>query len=1200
MKKQKPLKNVILCLLCCCFVLIVAAAYAVVNGIYETHTVTAKSDNITLNGTGDNVYHYLSICGATVTSIHKTHDNLTSVETVAVHLLVFTQNALTQTPYKKIDLMDGSFCYIFDVTLEVGELVTQFTFTPTEVSDVSIVAVKAAEIKEGKIKNIRNEYVSTFFDLKVINDQSHYQSNTQVANKSDSYCNIWLVDNVTVETDYTLFMPSNLNLLFFTLTLKGDLTIKHSFGGLFAIEGEGGNIYSLPDYPKNIYVKAPNAYYSTSYLTSSYLINTSLDQTATEFSLTNSTDPKTQAVFSDALTFALDFIPDSVFTDILLAQKYQNFDLTYTYIIDNERITNWIPQRQATDKMVVVEVFVYFKGAVVKQAQKTVKIVGESDMSIANAALHALKTQIHNHYKTDLFKRITNFHTKCDVFNALASVTKAAQISESISITISDTSGVTFVYDENVFNSFALSYDEITLQYTLTVGINEYNLTNKDKLYIKPANFIENNSTLFLAIGVNGQKAEESFVLAGNSREELELYVTQRANTPFVMTIDDTTDVYYISDGKLCLFGALLMDINSFETIQNGTILISVEQFTTLTSGNTQIEDYIDEHTFDGFVVIEGVLSANTQVSQIEGYVYVFYQNLIYNTSSIYYDVDFPSFTVFKQIIIPVSGIGGDQYQKYLSGNTFAAYFDSLPNNKLLDTSLFYPLTSSQEVYMSLKFTEFSGANEVHYDYCKFMSEEDNYLNVFDKVQKTRGFKIDIAINQVPPTNTTVYLTVDFFTVSPVLSNSANSVETYYVEGAVWDENNLCFLLNGVPVTAATQGATITYFVSGAFWSESGFYFNTVISTQRYSFIIPGIFFCSESLSGAQFVDRNFYDAIISNIVNNINLTVTVISSPLDADYNLNNYVFSVSETNYLLADGAKIIEQFSYLNQQVNLKGIRYLINVSQLDFSGSLIESLTDFSQFEGVRLTQLNLSGCGLTDAKLGVNLYSLKYLTDVNLSNNAITQLTGILYRTVTHLNLSQQSNLISLNGITALNNLQVLDISENNINQFAPLVKLDKLKIVKLKGNLGTQSYYGTVGSVNFAEYVALLDKGVLVYASDTLLTAENNFVYDNVLSTVTSISTDQRLAALVLNGIFLSGVQYDFIIAPNTINGFVVNVQALKKQGVNQAYSATLDEYGQNKITCASITDGDTVGLILSVTVNGTTVFKQFDLLYKS
>ncbi|MCR6546675.1 stalk domain-containing protein [Dehalobacterium formicoaceticum] len=151
------------------------------------------------------------------------------------------------------------------------------------------------------------------------------------------------------------------------------------------------------------------------------------------------------------------------------------------------------------------------------------------------------------------------------------------------------------------------------------------------------------------------------------------------------------------------------------------------------------------------------------------------------------------------------------------------------------------------------------------------------------------------------------------------------------------------------------------------------------------------------------------------------------------------------------------------------NLKGIEYLADVEEVDFSGNIIEDLhpveklvnlkeadfsankiRDFSPLNKLNaLTTLDLSFCDISDLQ---SLGEMPNLKSLDLDYNKITDLRP-LAKLKGLQNLYLYSNQIkSIDPLAALTNLENLSLQENQIKDVSPLKDLTSLQSLGLTGN----------------------------------------------------------------------------------------------------------------------------------------------------
>ena len=131
------------------------------------------------------------------------------------------------------------------------------------------------------------------------------------------------------------------------------------------------------------------------------------------------------------------------------------------------------------------------------------------------------------------------------------------------------------------------------------------------------------------------------------------------------------------------------------------------------------------------------------------------------------------------------------------------------------------------------------------------------------------------------------------------------------------------------------------------------------------------------------------------------------------------------------------------------------------ELDNSDSLLSSVTDYAGIGNLTsITKVNLSGITLSASVL-TSLSSMTSVTDLILSGCGITDISDIC----------------------TMNSIKVLDVSNNSIDNFNDLVKLKNLEEVYVYSNNATTNnpIKGSLGITNLQAYNDLLRNGVAVF-----------------------------------------------------------------------------------------------------------------------
>lgn len=251
---------------------------------------------------------------------------------------------------------------------------------------------------------------------------------------------------------------------------------------------------------------------------------------------------------------------------------------------------------------------------------------------------------------------------------------------------------------------------------------------------------------------------------------------------------------------------------------------------------------------------------------------------------------------------------------------------------------------------------------------------------------------------------------------------------------------------------------------------------NIASVTQEYDVIVPGIYKCLDEASSEAnaspcvFGSRAFYSMTIE----------------LLQDTYLNKNLYTISLTNgktYILSYASTRTGTFDYstcknkATSPFSVKGIEFFTDLTKINLSSYAINDISSFEYYDTTNLTELDLHNCSLTDSVLfngaGEGYLRGLYLNKLDLSYNSITNLKNLFFRGITELNISNQTNLSDIEGLSSLHNLITLDASNNKIYRFEPLKEINTLETIYLYNNrMGT--FYGSTGLINIPVYVWMI------------------------------------------------------------------------------------------------------------------------------
>lgn len=1025
---------------------------------------------------------------------------------------------------------------------------------------------------------------------------------------------IYFIGDVTIEKAFTLNIPSYINLLYSKLTLMNDFSIEHHYGGAYAID----SINNVNGQPKllgsnvDFNIFAPYSFYITSSIDTVIQngITFSKGSDMIDFSDT-ANDILLDALIADALQFAKKSIPQYIYNNVILPKQYHRYPIAFSYS-DHSAINQNGNIVRGPDNTVVTD-YIITATAKFESVQKTdtisaaFTIIGESE----SAKFDYLKNIIQNMISIPS-DETSNFQKSQEIGSIITKFILDLDIDKDFTIDL---------YNDNDTTSRIPSQLQLELQYMtgdiltnheveeIILSIEKHDDGNIIKIYatatkpisatillatynkstgsieytssiiLSPKQVILTDSTekLLINYGVD-TSLEVNINVKKMSFEKKTKYIARYLTTLYLGDDNKKQDMFslipgqgfYVGDNSVAQNLVIPTDLGATSL---GYIFYKVEQ--------TLYNQYLE-----GTVTLAELISAKPDITSIfditNGLIQVVSPiklnkgETIIAITTIKFESDVPeekNYTGVRQVKIPSQGIGSDDHSEYTNGNTFGEYFTTLNENRLL-----YSIASDEvNGGTAYKFTTFHEAVNIDMRILN-TAKLSTFMTLVQDTTNRNIWQININPENVPTTNTTIYLEVEFYTIS---SDSTKNI----------------------------------------------------INTQNYDFIIPGIYRLDRDVDNA-----DIYQKMIKNYET--------------------GFVNENGVQEYLLVDEAE--RQMSIFDASVvfssespiSIKGVELLTNTEKMLFDNLKISSLAPFGNAQRTRLQELSLKNTGITnqmiiDIDSGTNrahLYNLISLQSINLSNNSITDILDsngqtYLYRTVKKLDLSYNTNLSNIEGLSELPFLSEVNISYNKIAVFNELENCKALKKVNLANNTatnitgddkitfgssvssGSSGSSGSSVSINIPVYVALHNKGVkIVTLNDN---NEEIIVEDKDLYT-----SDQKIASLVINAITYYHVQSQIedtsrIIKfaqvatssmPNSQDYDIKIHNVIEKDvllKLNQGYSLEVDDTASGgsidknttiKInTVASGESGDVeYKIIVGIVVNKIQIFKQFKITHRS
>jgi hypothetical protein len=1039
-----------------------------------------------------------------------------------------------------------------------------------------------------------NRYVVDLFDLEMLNNEELYNFYTDPKlpmHRQPYYKNVYFLSDFVVNRELVINYPGFFNLLLANITLTSPLTIKHTAEGTFDIKTMLGKINNTA---AKVTIDTPNAYYSES---------GSTDSSSTNFVFTNATnfekkcaidfsDPLNvtalDSLLIDSIAFVENIVPYQLIKDLLLPNEYQSLGVEYTYklydstssllgSITDLDINKWRSTSTITCKLEVIASF----NDTTKSKFVDVTLLGTDESSIAKGLATAyqylsektgiLLPEIDILTSTTTNNFISSIKQKLEAAELMRTFLNETGLTKNFTMVLSSTTPLDFEFGEEHYKRVDLNYDSTTLNYKISFSSDP---TTADSTYydLDSVDFFIAPQTLLLLAGIGEMKitigssdATTDFYIYGISFIEQQRYLERIVETKYLSSKDAIVNLLHIDSGRIYsgpsdiavdyafnldnityhLYYVAAADAD-YLTNFNNSYANRKNHFDTLVSNNqiiTHPSAPPNDITYDSLFNInlttgELTLKQDAYVNVADGYALIMKIDFIYDTNVVL-PTGVEDFATYRKLTIPKKGLGGDESTQYLLGDTFASYFNSLPDGMLIDSTastydadgilqttgsafMFKPDLNSNLIGLTMYI---QNQDEV-IDFCTFVNPDPKH---------PYWWQIVIDINKIPPSNTIVYVVAEF-----------------------------SLYLTGTP---------------------------TLLSEQLYSFIIPGIYRVGP---GLDFESTHLYQYLMNVTDGANNLLYGHFQDPnsqekfLLVDYT-SKEVDTLTITRALLLD-PQYTDGTPLPTDGFNIKGIELLTNTTKMIFTNiPKFVSLSPFSLITNSVITELTFTNCALTNALLDTRaLYSVNSLLKLNLTNNpSVTRLSkptinGVLvntdnghnetelvfepyfYRSITTLIL-RTTGVSQIRDITTLPFIVDLNLEDTPVTMFYPLNSLERLKRVYLDWTITSRTdtrvfdrslptddttvskYFYADGLVNIPEYVTLIVKKLVsIYyvpsagAASTLMEiGENKY-----------ITNDAYDSSSILNSIYAFNIQYDTIKFPGKV--FHSNLQIGTTYGTRQ------------------------------------------------
>lgn len=1062
----------------------------------------------------------------------------------------------------------------------------------------------------------------------------------------DSLKILFIIDDFDIVPDLDtgkatyINIPCYINFLYSTVTLYCDFGITHAYGGAYELDAilSANHTYSIDNSPEtdifDFSISAPNGYYraecmletvgSDNYNFLKTTTKTVDGETVNCFTKNSdfidlSVASTLADVVADAKAYISSYVPSYVYRDVLLPYAYNNYGLSYSYSVisgSSAFSENGDVTRAVTTTAVTLQANVYYGGELQGSVNKSFFVVGTDEAAVISAAANRLPTLLA--FSSEIIGDVRYYSDKTELL-AFFKELVAEEINSRFAIDLSGDGylrlAVTYIENSAVKTAFTEKVEFMPGSgYTINfvdesntpISVSAANLVNII-LSLKPVIFQTGTENIVI------RYAYDSGTSAYNSVQNVSvnLHISSLADrkayleTLFEQVFIDgdtyeSADVIWLSDFTVKRGSETV--VNSPMGISGVTYnvyKVSTDDYEAFVGGTMTLSDLTDTEnnnmTIDvnsSFGVVSGVMSASDTVFLSEGQSIIYVASVTIDGETAYY---------CRLLSIPESGIGGSRFTEYTAGNTFADYFNGLENNKLIDSvadvggvsgNAHKFRSGANDITLTMTLTN---SGETVYgtlsvgDYCAVVDSDTGTVGVCDGDEDY--YQIDIDITKIPPINSAVQLEV-------VFSYNGSEISTQYYS----------FIIPGIYRKNATD-------------------------TTDVEVADPRVYLCMidqySSFEGYLLVDGAKAEKEVFNC-SALDITSTVAAFKARTDKP--DYLVSLLSAAQTLIDNGTAVD----------LQGVHLLENTAKMIFDDNTILDLVPFGSFGNNHLQELSLSNCGLTSVSaptvsgtmtVRTYLYSLTGLTSLDLSENALTSIAdangkGCFYRTLTTLNLDSQSDgtnrtLSSLDGVDGLPNLANLYIRHNKIDKFCLLKELKKITNIYLGDNQPTEisvknsgdtlTYYGTHGEINVPVYVTLLDRGANIFtlSESGNVSTDNQIVYNDSSANVLisggyAITSAQREGALLLNSVFYFQTQYDTVFIPVSVTYKDTTATSPTTYPITVVYTAidhTVKSFTSTMVTKVSndyysltvsgASNGDSVKVIISAAPSGTTVYTE-------
>lgn len=423
-----------------------------------------------------------------------------------------------------------------------------------------------------KVGYHHNEYVTSFFELQMLQDEKMHNSNS--ANTAlegsgtspvdyaeiESYRNIYVLKNLTAGEELTLNIPCYINILNSNIKLNKPLTIKHGYGGLFAIETITGQI----DNSEQVFtIDTPQAYYIAE--TGNPLV--SYDETKFVKKVLNDGKDYSDEILSDAREYVKNYIPKYIFGDIVLPTQYNNFGVTYSYEV-SDTDSGYFSQtgnvnRKATNSHITITCTTHYNGTdYIDVFDRTV--AGTSDDALTTVLLSQLSDYMDR--SCDIIDGKKYLTRSVDVKLILDQFMRDSKTVRNINLDFNkvglyfevngEVGGIKNVNIEKSLQSLKLIYSAIDSEYKVTLSDNSLlSYASVDSIILRFSNYTAGDTSgdfeFSVCESVGSSSAESAtYTLKGMDIEERNNLLGRYRGSIYYTSVGDKRDILNLqSDG---------------------------------------------------------------------------------------------------------------------------------------------------------------------------------------------------------------------------------------------------------------------------------------------------------------------------------------------------------------------------------------------------------------------------------------------------------------------------------------------------------------------------------------------------------------------------------------------------------------------------------------------------------------------------